>query len=179
MAKVAFSKLGLKPTEATKTISINNNQIEVRQYLPIADKIKFVEEVVNAVMGDAEVNGYHYVNWAQVSVLRTIGFIKYYTNISFTEKQSEDIYKLFDSFESTATYGVIYNIIPENERSYINELISVMIDTIYKYKTSALGIVESIGNDYKNVEFDTEKLRENIGDKDNLTLLREVLEKMG
>lgn len=179
MAKVAFSKLGLKPTEATKTINISNSPIEVRQYLPIAEKIKFIEEVVNAVMGDAEVKGYHYVNWAQVNVLRSICFVKYYTNISFTEKQLEDSFKLYDSFYSGTAYDLIYGAIPESEKYFISELITEMIETIYKYKTSALGIMESIGTDYKNVEFDTEKLRENISDKDNLGLLREVLEKMG
>lgn len=179
MAKVAFSKLGLKPVETTKVVNISNNQIEVRQYLPIAEKIKFIEEVVNAVMSDAEAKGYHYVNWAQVNVLKSICFVKYYTNISFTEKQFEDSFKLYDSFHAGTAYDLIYATIPESEKYFISELINEMIETIYKYKTSALGIMESIGTDYKNVEFDTEKLRENISDKDNLGLLREVLEKMG
>ena len=39
MARVPFTKLGLKKVEDTKTISICDQEVEVKQYLPISDKI--------------------------------------------------------------------------------------------------------------------------------------------
>lgn len=179
MAKISFTKLGLKVNSDVKMVSVGDLQIEVKQFLPVAEKIKFIEEVVNKVSETAAAAGYQYVNWAQANILRTICYLKYYTNISFTEKQLEDVYKIYDVFVSTEVYDTIYNTIPAKETLWIDSIINAMIETTYKYKTSALGIMETIGTDYKDVEFDTEKLRENIGDKENLGFLREVLEKMG
>ena len=42
MAKVSFTKLGLKKKEEIKNITINDQVIEVKQYLPISDNIDFV-----------------------------------------------------------------------------------------------------------------------------------------
>lgn len=179
MAKVSFSKLGLRIPVNIKAVNVGNNQIEVKQYIPISEKIKFIEEVVNAAVAISEANAYKFINWPQVSIYRSIAFMKYYTNISFTDKQLEDILKLYDTFISTGAFQNIYSAIPETEKYWIDDAIDQTIDSIYKYKTSALGVMDSIGTDYKNVEFDTEKLRENLSDKDNLGLLRDVLEKMG
>ena len=35
MAKIGFTKLSLKRKNEVKTITINNNQIEIKQYLPV------------------------------------------------------------------------------------------------------------------------------------------------
>ena len=47
MAKVAFSKLGLKEKKEVKTITINNVQIEVKQYLPINNKIDIINKAIS------------------------------------------------------------------------------------------------------------------------------------
>jgi hypothetical protein len=39
MAKVAFNKLGLKMNQETKNIVFNGQSIEIKQYLPINEKL--------------------------------------------------------------------------------------------------------------------------------------------
>ena len=46
MAKVSFTKLGLKKKEGIKNITINDQVIEVKQYLPISDKINIITNVI-------------------------------------------------------------------------------------------------------------------------------------
>ena len=92
MAKIAFTKLGLKKKDEVKTVNINNNVIEVKQYLPINDKLALISRVIN-LSHDSSNN---FANPVQIEVIGTIEIIMAYTNLSFTEKQKEDYAKLYD-----------------------------------------------------------------------------------
>ena len=51
MAKVTFTKLALKKKEEVKNIKINDIDIEVKQYLPVNDKLdlnNFIDGEINA-----------------------------------------------------------------------------------------------------------------------------------
>jgi hypothetical protein len=101
-----------------------------------------------------------------------------YTNISFTEKQKEDVYKLYDSFASSF---LMNQILSECERDY-RELQSWTFDIlnkIYDRQNSARGILEALTTDYNNLNFDVEKLQSAISNPENLTLLKDVLSKLG
>ena len=46
MAKVTFASLKLKTKEEVKTITINEKEIEIKQYLPAADKNSILESTI-------------------------------------------------------------------------------------------------------------------------------------
>lgn len=177
MAKLAFSKLAAKPNLDIKTVNFNNAAIEVKQYLPIQEKIGLIESVVNGV--DSEAVGYKFVNYMQMEILSTIGFIKYYTNLSFTDKQTEDIYKFYDNLVGSGLSAIILEAIPDEEYSFIMSQIENILRSIYEYKTSFLGIMDATSTDYKNLELDAEKIKKDLADRDGVEFLQEVLNKMG
>ena len=86
MAKVTFSKLGLSKNTEVKEIEWNDQKIEVKQYLPIEEKINLVGKILNESVDD---NGYY--NPIRLNIYTNMEIIIAYTNISFTEKQKEDI----------------------------------------------------------------------------------------
>jgi hypothetical protein len=47
MAKVAFSKFGLKPNSEIKTITWGGQDIEIIQYLPIQKKLGLIGRVIS------------------------------------------------------------------------------------------------------------------------------------
>lgn len=177
MAKLAFSKLAAKPNDEVKIINFNNAQIEVKQYLPIQDKIALIEYVTNNMNNDE--TGYKFVNYIQQNILTVIGLVKYYTNLSFTEKQMEDIYKFYDSIYGSGLCMAVLEAIPSNEYDFITNMITNIVRSIYDYKTSFLGIMDATATDYKNLELDAEKIKKNLAERDGVEFLKEVLEKMG
>lgn len=177
MAKVAFSKLAAKPFTGVKVINFNNVQVEVKQYLPIQEKIELIEYVLNNM--DTEGTGYKFVNYIQQHILTVIAFVKYYTNLTFTEKQTEDIYRFYDSIYGSELFEDVIETIPKKEADLIISMIDNIVNSTYDYQTSALGIMEAISKDYKNVEFDAEKIRQDLSDKKGVEFLAEVLNKMG
>lgn len=46
MAKISFTKLGLKPNNKVKTLEIGELIIEVKQYLPIEEKLELITNVL-------------------------------------------------------------------------------------------------------------------------------------
>lgn len=174
MAKIGFTKLSLKRKNEVKTITINNNQIEIKQYLPVNEKLDLIARVIN---GAHDQN--NFPNPIKIEVIGTLEMIMAYTNISFTEKQKEDIPKLYDLLEENGVIKDIISQIPEDEYNFIIDGINKTVDAVYTYNNSVLGILESISQDYSNLDFDIQKLQNDIANPENLKLVKEVLTKLG
>ena len=175
MAKVAFTKLGLKRKDEVKTVNINNIVIEVKQYLPINDKLALISRVIN-LSHDSSNN---FANPVQVEVIGTIEIIAAYTNLSFTEKQKEDYAKLYDLLEENGITKDLIGAIPEDEYAFLIDGINDSIEAVYKYQNSILGILETVSQDYSNLELDATKIQEKMANPDNLAMLKDVLTKLG
>lgn len=175
MARIAFTKLGLKKKDEVKTVNINNNVIEVKQYLPINDKLALISRVIN-LSHDSSNN---FANPLQVEVIGTIEIIMAYTNLSFTEKQKEDYAKLYDLLEENGITEDLISAIPEDEYTFLIDGINESIEAVYKYQNSVLGILDSIAQDYSNLEFDASKIQQELADPQNLELLKGIMTKLG
>jgi hypothetical protein len=77
-----------------------------------------------------------------------------YTNISFTEKQKEDVCKLFDSITSSGLFTAVKDAIPLEEYDNLYYDMNGCVSAIYNYKNSVMGILENITTDYDNLNFD-------------------------
>jgi len=110
MAKVAFSKLGLTANKDIKTITWNEQEIEVKQYLPVNDKLILCARVLNQVVDE---QGYY--NPGKIEIFKTLEIIMTYTNLTFTEKQKEDPGKLYDLLISSGFEKLVIDNIPDEE----------------------------------------------------------------
>ena len=174
MAKLAFTKLGLKLNNEIKTINFNEQTIEVKQYLPIQDKLELISNVINL---SADEN--NFANPVKVSVYTTIEIISKYTNINFTEKQKEDTPKLYDLLISTGLVTEIIKAIPEEEYDEVLKGIADSIEAVYTYRNSVLGILDNISTDYSNLNLDASEIQKKLADPENMEFLKSVLTKLG
>ena len=141
MTKITYSSLKLKTKEDISTIDVNGVSIEVKQYLPISDKIDLVDITLQKA-----IEGKLY-NPLKVDMFFHLNLIYLYTNITFTEKQREDEYKLFDTLESNGFIDAIIAAIPEGEYDFLLNKIEEKIDNELKYNTTAAAIVAKLVDD--------------------------------
>lgn len=174
MAKLAFSKLGLKVNSDVKTITYGENIIEVRQYLPMNEVIDLVGKVLNQSYDD---NGYY--NPLRVKVYLTLETVYAYTNLTFTEKMKENELKLYDILISSGLFAEIVKNIPEEEWKDLQNTVWHVISNIYEYKNSAMGVLDVITNDYNDLDLDATDIQQKLADPNNMALLRDVLAKLG
>lgn len=179
MAKVPFSKLQACVNGSDCTLGYYNKageeiRYEVKHYLPISEKIDLVSRIINQSIDD---NGFY--NPMRVKLYMTLEVVYAYTNLSFTEKMKEDPFKLYDILISTGIFKDIVAVINENDWEEIQENVWSTINNIYNYRNSALGIMENITSDYNNLNFDVASIQEKLADPENMSLLKEVLARLG
>ena len=179
MAKVPFSKLqaNLKADVIECSYNNKNNEpiiFEVKTYLPFKEKLELASNVINQSVDD---NGFY--NPMRVKLFMTLEIIYTYTNLNFTDKMKEDIFKLYDLVVSTNIYEQVINAIGEKEYLEIKGSIYDTIKNIYEYKNSVLGILETVTQDYSNLNLDATEIKKAMSNPESIALLREVLDKLG
>lgn len=174
MAKVTFNSLGLKLNQEVKIITIKEKEIEVKQYLPIQKKLELIANVINNSQDDN-----NFKNVAKVDMYMDLEFVNQYTNITFTEKQKEEFWKIYDILKNSGVIKQIKEAIPEDERYEVEHYVYDATERIYEYRNSAYGILDFLKSDYNELNFDAEEIRQKIGDGENVEFLKEVLTKLG
>ena len=162
MAKVTFASLKLKTKEEVKTITINEKEIEIKQYLPAVDKNSILESTI------AEADGGTILNTFAVDIYFHLFMIFKYTNLSFTDAQKADLLKLYDILETNGVIEQIIKEIPEVEYNTLYDNLEGMLKLYNEYRNSAKALVEqfamfapdqaaNIGEQIQN--FDIEKMQ--------------------
>lgn len=174
MAKVPFSKLKCKINEDSIPLQIGEETIAIKQYLPIQEKLELIGNVIMA----AHEQDANYSNPVKVSVYRDLEVIFAYTNITFTDKQKEDLPKLYDMLYSSGIISEVLKNIPEDEYMEIVFGVRDSIEAIYKYQNSVLGILDTIKTDYNNMKLDIDSLNQAITDPETLEFVKALLIKV-
>lgn len=175
MAKASFTKLGLTKNQEVKILNWNDQDIEIKQYLSVKDKMELVSNVLN-YSHDGESN---FANPIRLDVYTTLEILYFYTNINFTDKQKEDVLKLYDLVIGSGLYEKIIDLIPTEEYYDLLNTIQESIEAVYSYQNSVMGILDNVVNDYSNLDLNASDIQKKLGDPENMALLRDVLAKLG
>ena len=176
--KVGLTKLNLKKNTNIIPIEWNDQKIEVREYLPIQEKLDLIGRIVNLSLDDN-----NFANPMRIDIFTTLEIMYAYTNINFTDKQKEDFLGLYDLLVSSGLYDKVLEVVKGEEYKgdywYITDSVDRVVEEVYKYKDSLLGILQAVSEDYKNLDLDATQIEEKLANKENLELLHDVMEKLG
>jgi hypothetical protein len=137
MAKITYASLKLKTNTDVKTVDFNGNKIEVLQYLPITEKYDLVSIVLQETKED---NLYSPI---RLDMLFHLFLIFSYTNITFTEKQKEDLPKLYDTLLSSGLLDIVLAAIPDEEYAVLNDYIEDYMTQDMEYNTTAAAMLKT------------------------------------
>ena len=73
----------------------------------------------------------------------------------------------------------IFAHIPESELDWISDTVKDTIESIYSYQNSVMGILDSINQDYSNLNLDATEIQKKIADPENLELLKSIMTRLG
>ena len=172
MAKISFSKLGLKLNTEVK--SIGYNDIVVKQYLPINEKLELITRVINNAADDNR-----FLNKIKLEMYLNLEIVFTYTNINITDKQKEDLPKLYDILNSSGVMSDIINTMEISEYNYLYKNTLDIAEKMYEYSNSIYGILDNIATDYSNLNLDANEIYQKIADPENLALVKDIMAKMG
>lgn len=176
MARFPYTKLNAKVNQEVLTMAVegNANPIEVRQYLPVDEKLGLIGRIIELAHDEN-----NFSNPLKLEVYYTIEMIKAYTNLSFTDKQLEIPNKLYDALMCSGWIKNLFALIPESEKQIIWQGLKDTVNAYYTYRNSAYGIMETMSQDYSDLSFDINELTKKLRNGENIELLRDVLTKLG
>ena len=174
MAKIGFTKLGLKSNNEIQYIEFNEQTIEVKQYLPVEEKLELITNVL-----ELSHDQNNFSNPIKVKVYTALEIIRKYTNITFTDKQKENPTKLYDLLNGNGLIEKIIGAIPQVEYDDLIHGIYDIIDSVYNYQNSVMGILDSVSKDYSNLNLDATEIQQKLADPNNMELLKNIMTKLG
>lgn len=141
MAKTSFASMKLKVNDSVREFDFNGHKIEVKQYLPMEDKI----DLVQISLQKSEEDGVY--NEALLDMYFNLNIIYLYTNISFTDKQREDEFKLYDLMQSNDLIPQVIANMDEDEYNSLLDYIQRIRKDRLKYKQTAASVIQSLVQD--------------------------------
>lgn len=175
MEKVKFSDLKseLRKCDQSYTLNIGKYTIEIKEELTIQEQIEFAEYLFNKLLSEDD----KYFNKIKFEYYKVLAYYKFFTSIDISDYTDEELHEVYNIINTSGelkglnTENIFFNCICRE--------VEDMLKDYYNYKNSIYGILEAISTDYENLNLDMSTLKENMIDKDNLTLLKDVVTKLG
>lgn len=172
---VMFSDLGLELNDACTSIKFNDVDITVLQYLPIEEKVEFLQYVVSSSLDDTT----GCFSPIRVEVYFGLAICKWYTDIEFEDL--DDISKNYDLLDSSGLLSLIMRTIPKEELMFMNDLVEQTTADICRYNNSAAGIIYNITSksDADNLTKQIQEIMDKVNNKEGLELLSVIKDAVG
>lgn len=176
MGRPTFAKMNLKLNPEVKTITLYDQEVEVKQYIPIEDELELIGDVINQ---EEASDSNKFLNIVKLKMFFDLEIVFYFSNIVFTDKQKENLPKLYDLLDYNSVIEEVAAAMPEGLYEGLwNDTLN-MADRIYEQTNSAFGILDSISTDYSNLNLDIDGLRDKLASAENLDIVKDVVTKLG
>ena len=163
---VKFDTLNLTLKDEVKQIKINDIEVNVKQYLPVEDKVNLVQialqqAMVNNMYDEALIEAYFYTY-----------MLIYYTDLEFTDEQKVEPLKIYNLIESNGILVEFLNVVPEDEFCDLFQYLKEQKEINMTYQTSLSFTISQFLNQFaemaKNLNpKDWEKISEIVKQKLN------------
>ena len=174
MAKVSLNAITpLKKLDPVE-VMINDQQVIVKQYLPVNEKLAVIEKVLNYSLDETG-----FFNPLRLEIFTVLAVIEAYTNISLTEKAWQDVMKTYDALVMNNVIDEVIASIPEVEYDSLFDAIEESAMHTTQYITSFVGMMKTVNTDYSNTKINVEEIMSSLNAPDQVGLLKDILEKIG
>ena len=155
-------------------ITVNEQEIEVVQYMPIQDKLAMIERILNFTIDNTG-----FLNPVRLEVFTVLEIISAYTNINITDKMMENAPKTYDSLMINGVIDAIIEAIPEDEYNAIFDAIEDCAEHAVNYLNSFVGMMKTVTEDYNVTKMNVDEMLNTLGDPEQIGLVKDILEKIG
>lgn len=146
-------------------------EYKVKDYLPINEKLIICQNVLNYSN-----DGLNFAVPLKVKMFTELEIIRAYGNVNVDYDNPADSY---DRYYQDGTITEVFSRVPYQELQSVIDAVQGTIDSYYKFRNSALGILETISADYSELGVKADDIQKKLADPNNLTLVKDILTKLG
>lgn len=176
MKEIAFNTLGIQPNIKVEKINFNDTiMIEVCNYLPISEKTKLLQFVVDGALDETTGT----FSPLRVEVYFAIAVCRWYAGITFTEEDLVNVAAVYDALDTNGVINAIMAAIPEEEMMFIRALVEETIEDIARYNSSAAGIIQNMSSDASGLDTQLNQILDKIKNSEGLEQLAVIKDVVG
>ena len=151
-----YKDLNLKVKDQIETISIQGQDINVFQYLPVRDK----NDLVQIALQNSRENGV--INEIKLEIYFNIYIVYFYTDLVFSEEEKADPGQLYDELQSNGILTRILGAMNQDEYNNLVDYLERMRAAQDTYETSAAGIIKMFVQDLPKNATEAAELLKNV-----------------
>jgi len=174
MANVSLNKLNTIKAIEPKIIKIGEEQVSVKQYLPMTSKSELVGKVIEETLDAKGI-----ISPIRQKVYTTVFIIMYYTNINITDTMVTNIEKTYEILHLNKIDELVMNEIPQSELDELENLINNTLREISNYNLSFVGTLDNMQAFQKKDEKSVQEILSDLQTISSNETLTEVLNKLG
>lgn len=162
----------LKLNKSLKVIKINGKDVSVKQYLPAEEKNTILEIAMQQADQGTILN-----TFALDAIFHTYLVLKY-TDIKVEPEDMENLFDLYDIFESNEIIDAVVAAIPAEEYTALRDYLKEMVENYLTYRNSARALVEQFAFFAPTAAEKLKEVSENV-DVDKLKQIVQLADKTG
>lgn len=151
-----YKDLNLKVKDQVETISIQGQDINVLQYLPVRDK----NDLVQIALQNSRENGV--INEIKLEIYFNIYIVYFYTDLIFSNEEKADPGQLYDELQSNGILTRILGAMNQDEYNNLVDYLEKMRTSQDAYENSAAGIVKMLSQDLPKNAAEAAELLKNV-----------------
>ena len=151
-----YKDLNLKVKDQIETISIQGQDINVFQYLPVRDK----NDLVQIALQNSRENGV--INEIKLEIYFNIYIVYFYTDLVFSEEEKADPGQLYDELQSNGILTRILGAINQDEYNNLVDYLEKMRAAQDAYENSAAGVIKMFIQNLPKNATEAAEILENI-----------------
>lgn len=142
-----FKELNLTYNDTPKTITINDIQVKVKQYIPVEDKI----DLIQTALQKSEENGIY--NDIKLDIHFHLNIVYLYTDIEFEQDDFEDEMLIYNRLAINNVFDKVIGKMDEDEYNSLYNFLQIAKKDNLEYKNSAAAVLRRMVQDLpKNAE---------------------------
>ena len=151
-----YKDLNLKVKNQAETISIQGQDINVFQYLPVRDK----NDLVQIALQNSRENGV--INEIKLEIYFNIYIVYFYTDLIFSDEEKADPGQLYDELQSNGILTRILGAMNQDEYNNLIDYLEKMRTAQDAYENSAAGIIKILSQDLPKNAAEAAELLKNV-----------------
>lgn len=170
-----FKDMDLRVNIATHVIECMGAEIEVKDVIPMQDKIDLIQFVVDNTV-DMLTGTFSPIRF---EIWFTIAVCKWYADIEFDEEDLRNVTETYDALDFSGLADEIADTMNQNERAYLEQTVRETIQDIGRFNTSAAGIIHSMSNSATGLDDQITELLKKVKDGEGLEQLAAIKDVVG
>ena len=153
MAVINLNKITPVRSKVDIVVSINGQDVVIKQYVPINVKAAAIERILSNVFNDEGI-----ISPVRERIFVALETISIYTNISITEKALEKADQVYDNLLLSGVLTQVKANIPAQELQAFVDLYEESVKAVERYNHSFVGMMRTISEDYQATRINVDEM---------------------